>query len=347
MSRLNDLILFRAAGIPVYASAAVITLGILLCVCMTLSLYRSRHRSVAAVLSLAVFGFVFGVVLSRILHWYFNAETYASFAVAMTDYSVGSFCLPGMLLGIWAAAWLTKLFGLTATMGELLDAAAPGTALLIAMIRLSSLFNTTCRSRILIRTPWLQFLPFAVADTDAAGNVSYRFATFFIEFLLMLVVMFVVLRFFQDKSERRMRRGCPRTGNAARLFTLLYAAVAVIMDSTRYDKPLMHFRFLSDLNQYSAFISLAQIFAGATVLGILIKYSVASVRANRLRWYHPLCWLLFPLSGFVIGKLGEYNVQRYATYLKCYAFMTVGCIGLVASAWLLYRSCVSRREFRR
>ena len=342
---MTDLILAEVMGLPIYASAAVITLGILLAVLLTLVLYRSRHKSGAAVMSLAVFSFVLGVFLSRTLHWYFNAETYASFVDAITDYSVGSFCLPGALLGIWLGAWITKKLGLTATMGELLDAAAPGTALLIALIRLSALFNTTCRSRILIKTRWLQLLPFAVSTSDSAGNQSYRMATFFIEFMLMLVVAWMLLRFFREKSDRRMKRGCPETGNAARLFVLLYAAVEIVMDSTRYDSPLMHFRLLSDLNQYSAFISLAQIFAGVTVLAVLIRYSRGSIRANGFRWYHPVIWLGFLASLFGIGKLGEYNVQRYAAYLRCYGIMSASCLLMVVLVWAMYRSCVSEEEW--
>ena len=76
-----------------------------------------------------------------------------------------------------------------------------------------------------------------------------------------------------------MKRGCPRKGNVARLFALLYAAVEIVLDSTRNDRPLMHFRILSDLNQYSAFVSLAQVFAAVLALAILIRYSVSSVRA--------------------------------------------------------------------
>ncbi len=341
---MNNLILFEPGGYPIYASAAVITLGYFLCVLMTLVLYRKNNRSGAAVLCLAVLGFVFGVLFSRLLHWYFNAETYTSLLGALTDYSHGSFCLPGMLLGIWLAAWICRKLSLTATMGELLDAAAPGVALLIALIRLSALFNTTCRSRILVRTKWLQFLPFASGLSDSAGNVSYRMATFFIEFLLMLAVTVIVLRFFNDKGWRRMKRGCPRTGNTARLFVLLYAAVEIVMDSTRYDSPLMHFRVISVLNQYSAFISLAQVFAGFTVLGILIHFTRCSVRCNGFRWYHIPVWLGFFVCLFVIGKLGEYNVQRYAAYLRCYAFMSAGCIAMVALVWSLYLSCVSPRE---
>ena len=341
---MNNRILFELGGFPIYGSAAVITLGILLCVILTLALYRRNHRSVSAVLFLAVAGFVFGVLFSRLLHWYFNAETYTSLLGALTDYSHGSFCLPGMLLGIWLAGWLAQKLKLTETVGELLDAAAPGVALLIAFIRLSAIFNTTCRSRILVRTRWLQILPFASGLTDTAGNVSYRMATFFIAFLLMLAVTGIVLRFYIDKGWRRMKRGCPRTGNTARLFVLLYAAVEIVMDSTRYDSPLMHFRILSDLNQFSAFISLAQIFAGFTALGILIHFTRCSVRCNGFRWYHVPVWLGFFACAFVIGKLGEYNVQRYADYLRCYAWMCGGCVGMVALIWSLYRSCVSPRD---
>lgn len=343
---LNNLILLNLGGSPLYASAAVITVGYLAAVLLTLALYRERHRSAAAVLWLAVFGFVFGVLFARVLHWYFNAETYASLLGALTDYSVGSYCLPGMLLGIWLAAWLAKKARLTATVGELLDAAAPGVALLIAFIRLSALFNTTCRSRILVTAKWLQFLPFAVATKDAAGNTSYRMASFAIEFLLMLAVTGLTLRFFHEKGFRRMKKGAPRTGHTACYFTLLYAVVAVVLDSTRYDSPLMHFRVISVLNQYSAFISLAQVFAGFTVLGVLIRYCAASVRCNGWHWYQPASWLGFGLGLFAAIKLGEYNVQRYATYLKCYTIMTASLVGLAVMTMAIYRTCVSRRALR-
>ena len=141
-----------------------------------------------------------------------------------------------------------------------------------------------------------------------------------------------------------MRRGCPRTGNAARYFVLLYAAIEIVADSTRYDSPLMHFRLIPVLNQYSAFISLAQIFAGFTVLGILIKLSICSIRANRFHLYHLLSWIGFLFCLFGIGKLGEYNVQRYATYVRCYSIMAGCCLLLVLIVWGIYKSCVSRRE---
>ena len=45
-----------------------------------------------------------------------------------------------------------------------------------------------CRSKISVTAPLLQRLPFAVASTDSAGNVSYKFATFFVSFLLLALL---------------------------------------------------------------------------------------------------------------------------------------------------------------
>ena len=250
-----------------------------------------------------------------------------------------------MFLGIWLAAFLVKAMRLTRNVPALLDAAAPGVCLLVAFIRLSALFNTTCRGRITIKTKLFQRLPFAVASTDAAGNVTYRFASFFIAFLLMMIVTIVVWRFYLHEEERWMKRPCSEDGNTMRIALVLYGVVEIIMDSTRNDSPLMHFRFISQLNKFSAFISLAQIFAAVAILCVLIYYSRMSIKANGFKWYHPLLWIAFLASLFGVGKLGEYNVQRYATYLKCNAWMGGSLIVMAATAILAWRSCVENDEY--
>lgn len=326
-------------------SAVTISAGILLAVVLSCGLYARRKEGITAVLAMSVMGLVFGVVFSRFLHWYFTGEVYASFAAAFTDFNRGSFCLQGMFLGVWLAAFLTKKLRLTGSVSALLDAAAPGLCLLVAFIRLSALFNTTCRGRITVKTPLFQRLPFAVASVDAAGNVTWRFASFFIAFLAMLVVTIVVWRFYLTDEERWMKWPCPGDGNTVRFALVLYGAVEIIMDSTRNDSPLMHFRFISQLNKFSAFISLAQIFAAVGILCVLIHYSRMSIKANGFKWYHPLLWLGFLVSLFGVGKLGEYNVQRYATYAKCYAWMGASLILMAATAILAWYSCLDTGEY--
>ena len=210
---------------------------------------------------------------------------------------------------------------------------------LIAFIRLSALFNNTCKGKMIIKNESFQFLPIAYPVADAAGNISYRFATFFVQFLVMLVVALLVWNLYFKQQSTKMRKPCPKTGNVARLAMVFYGAVEIIADSTRYDSPLMHFKFISFLNQYSAFISLAQVFAAAMMLGILIYYSVKSIRGYGFSWLHPLCWVMFGAGIFGVGKLGEYNVQRYATYGRCYAIMAVSLVIVSLSIYMLYCSC--------
>lgn len=331
----------------IFWSSIIIVLGIIACMAMTLALYKPRNSSTSALWMFFPLAFIFSFVISRALHYYFNAESYKSFLSAMTDYSSGSYMLPGVFLGIWLAAAIVRKAGLVSSTGRLLDFATPGICFLVAVIRLSSLFNESCRSKIIISSAVFQRLPFAIGSADNAGNVTYRLATFFIEFLLMMLVTLWSLRFFKTERTAKMRRPCPRTGNLMRIALVLYGAVEIIMDSTRNDSPLLHFRLISVLNQWSAFISLAQVFAAISALCVLIFYSRMSIRAEGFSWKHPVLWTLFAASLFGIGYLGEYRVQRYGTqkYLECYAIMTLSCAVMFVSVFLLYRMCRSEKEY--
>ena len=323
-------------------SAVIITMGLLCGLLIAVALYRGREKNSAAAWLCFCFSFVFGTFFSRTLHWYFNEAAYTSFGQALTDFSVGSFCLPGMILGLMLGAWLVKLTRLVRSKEVLLDCFAPGMVLSIAFIRLSALFNESCRSRITIENEALQHLPFAIASADAAGNVSYRLATFFIAFLLLTLLSVIVLVMYLRSGRRSMKKPCREDGNVWRMTLLYWSALEVILDSTRYDSPLMHFRLISYLNQYSAFISLAQIFGGFCAIAALVYYSRVSIKANGFKFYHPLCWAVFALSFYMIGYLGEYKVQRESVYLRSYSFMAVGCVLMVLSVQLLYQSCVER-----
>ena len=331
-------------NIVIYWSSVIIALGMLACLTLTLALYRRKNGSSAGVWVLFPLAFVFSFLISRALHYYFNAESYDSFLSAMTDLSTGSYMLPGVLLGIWLAAELVSVMGLTPSAPVLLDSAAPGVCLLIALIRLSALFNESCRSKIIISAKLFQRLPFSVGSTDGAGNTTYRMATFFIEFIIMLGVTVKVLKLYTGSGKIRMKKPCPREGNVMRLALVMYGAVEMIADSTRNDSPLLHFRILSKLNQWSAFISLAQVFAAVSAICVLVFYSRMSIKAGGFSWKHPLLWLGFLASLFGIGYLGEYRVQRYGTqkYLECYAIMAVSCFLMYMCVYLTYKMCVRK-----
>ncbi|MCR5090233.1 MAG: prolipoprotein diacylglyceryl transferase [Oscillospiraceae bacterium] len=330
--------------ITVYWSSVIICLGIAAGLCMTLALYPMDHRHNTAVWVFFPLALSLSVPLSRLIHWYSHIESYPSLLSAVTDYSSGGYCVQGIILGVLLAALLVRLLRLTPSAGELLDAVSPGLALTLALIRLSSLFNTGCRGRIVISNPVFQRLPFAVSWTDAAGNVEFRLATFFLEFLALLIVTALLLVFWFRHREETLWEGCPNNGNVLCMFFLLVGIVEVIADSTRYDSALFHFFLIKRLNPYASFISIAQVFSAVLILLVFIRYMKTSVRVNGFSWYHVLAVVLFIASLVGTGYMGEYRVQRTARYVDCYLWQGSSLILLALTVFGIYRTCVAKMQ---
>ena len=338
---MNEIAVFTGS-LTIYWSAIIICLGIAAGLCLTLALYPMDHRHNTAVWVWFPITTVLSVLLSRLIHWYSHIEQYGSLLEAMTDYSTGGYCVQGIILGAVFAALLVKLIRLAPTAGELMDAAAPGLALCLALIRLSSLFNTNCRGRIVITNRLYQQLPYAISWTDAAGNVEYRLATFFLEFLALLVITVILCSFFFRHRSEALWDGWRNEGNVMWLFLVLLGLVEFIADSTRYDSALMHFFLIKRLNPYASFISITQIFTAVCFLVYFIRYMRISVKTNGWRWYHFLAILVF-LACFVgAGYFGEYKVQRTALYVRCYLWQGGSLLLLCLTVILIYRTCVAK-----
>ena len=325
-------------SMSIYWSAVIIALGVLACFALTCALYLSHGGKIDAMFLLLTAGIILSVIFSRFMHWYCHEEQYAGLKAALTDYSIGGYCLPGVLLGTLLAALLCGLLGFTGNVRRLLDCIAPGAALGIALIRLSALFNSSCRSKIVITNPAFQRLPLGSAITSGS-EVEYRFATFFVQFLLMLVLCVCLLHFFYKHRRRRMKADMPRDGHVALMFLSWYSAIEVIMDSTRYDSSFVH---------SNGFVSLVQIIGGVCILFVLVVYSVRSVKANGLRAYHWAMWVGWLLSFGCVG-VAEYLVQRHGNwYLSCYFLMAIGCFMMAFITVLARRTvCAKKRRRRR
>ena len=318
-----------SGSIVIYWSSIVIALGILACLCMSIALSASNREPRSGMILFVALTVILSVPLCRAVHWYAHIEQYAGFFSALTDYSNGSYVLSAALLAAFLAALIVKALGLCSSAAKLLDAFAPGAALAVAFIRLSSLFNNACRSKIIFQTPALQQLPLASGITTSTGAVEYRFATFFIHFLLLLIICYMLLVFFGKRRNIPKRHGRAQ-GDTARMFLLYYSASEVVMDSTRYDSSFLH---------SNGFVSIVQIAAGVCIIGLLVYYSIHSIKANGLRFYHWLGWLGFIA---VIGGVGatEYLVQRHGNwYMFCYPAMSLCCIGMAAVVYCLYKTC--------
>ncbi len=319
----------------IYWSAVVIALGIAAGFALSYSLYISHGGRSAAMWLLLPLALLFSVPLCRAIHWYCHPEQYTSFIRAITDYSTGSYCLPGALLGTFLAALVVRGLGLTGNMARLLDCVAPGGALIVVFIRLSALFNSSCRSKIAITTPLLQHLPIGSGITNSMGAVEYRFATFFVQAILMLCVTVLLLYFFFARRRLPMKEGCPRDGNVAWMFLIFHSAVELLMDSTRYDSSFMHF---------NAFVSIVQIASAVCILAALIHYSRLSHKVNGRCGYHVAMWI-----GYVLTLVGtgasEYLVQRFGNmYPICYTVMTITCTMMAVIVYLMYKTTCAERE---
>lgn len=322
----------------IYWNTIIITLGLASCFMLSLALYGANNGRGAAMWVMFPLAVLFSVLFSRFLHWYCHEEQYVSLTKCLSDYSNGSFCLPGVLFGTWLGAYLSRCMGFTDKTSRLLDCAAPGVTLLIAFVRLSQLFTDSCRGKIVITDPKLRRLPLAVGVRTGTGETEYVFATFFILFLVMLVLFVGLMRFYVRRNNWPMKNGCSTTGHTARMFLLFYSAAELFLDSTRNDSSFIHFRFLTFLNKFASFISLVQIVAAVSILCVLIYYSKRSVRVNGLRFRHWLLWVAYVGTLAAVG-VNEYLVQRYADrYMSCYGIMSVSCLLMAIDVYIMYRT---------
>lgn len=333
-------------NLTIYWTGIIVTLGLAATLSLTLALYPMEAGRNTAVWVFFPFAMLFSVLISRAIHWYCHMEMYTSFASAMTDYSGGSFVLVGVVFGVLLAALLVRGLQLTKHVGQLLDAVAPGLALLTVFVRLSAYFTDACRGKIVITDPRFQRLPFASAMTDAAGNVSYRLASWCIEAVLMLIVTVILVVFYCKHRRDPMKAGGSRSGNVFRRFLVLFSIVEFPIDSTRYDSAMFHFSgFLRMLNKYISFVSLTQLFCAIAILCVLIHYLKISVRAGGWRWYHIVLLVVYVATLVIVGYFGEYRVQRYAAYLKCYSIMAAGLLLMALVVHILYRTAKKKRIY--
>lgn len=304
---------FLWQDVSIYWTGVFTALGILAACLAACSLQLFKGRSLAPLAVLLPAAIVFSLVLGRLCHWYCHPLQYADFAQAMTDFSAGGLALPGAFAGVMLAAALVRLCGLTDDLGGILDVLAPAGALGIAVGRLGSLYDLSCRGSFLPGWTFLQRKPFSAPVTTAAGAVEWRFATFAWQsaaaFLLFLVCLVLLCR---------VKR--PQNGHVFALFLTFYGATQVVLDSTRYDSGYLPF---------NGFISLTQLCCAALLVTVCAVYSARSVRRNGLRPGHGILWGAFLALGGLGGYM-EYFVQRHGNqFTLAYSVMAV-CFLLMA-----------------
>ncbi|MBR3307158.1 MAG: prolipoprotein diacylglyceryl transferase [Lachnospiraceae bacterium] len=265
------------------------------------------------------FGLVFSFLFSRLIFWYSHIEQYPSLSAALMDQSADSFAMLGIIPGIALGALLVRLTQLSKSWPAMMDSLAPATAMGCGLLYLTCLFNNSCRGKFLVERPALQHLPFAAATAGANGTVEYRFATFFISFLVMMAIWRISESFYFARKKEKGATAC--------FALLVFCSCEFILDSTRYDAGYFPF---------NGFVSILQIFAGVAILALGIFYSVKALKLRGFKWYFILLWIGQLGSMSATGYL-EYLVQRHGDkFAVIYFWMSISCLLMIIFPYCLY-----------
>ena len=323
-----DKLAFISGESFLYWNSIVYTLAAATAIAFFLAFYIGKCGNAVAGFAAVPMSIFLGLVAARFFHWYCQADSYAGFLAAMTDYTSGGYALMGVFLGCFLSACLLRLIRLDRSLPEMLDCMAISGCAGIAVGRLSSLFNSSDRGQMLAN---FRSLPFAYPVTNAvSGAVEYRLATFMLQSLVALA-LFVGLAVFYIRGNKR---GNLRDGDTSLIFLLIYGASQVVLDSTRYDS--LFFRS-------NGFVSVVQVL-GALALGLtIVVFSRRMVKNLGFKFWQIPLWL-FMAAGIGCAGFMEYYVQRRGNEAAFAYSVMSSCLMVVIALTLLIRFLAAKKE---
>lgn len=325
-----DRIALYSGVTPIYWCSLALTLGTIVAICFFLAFYLGKSGNAAAGFAAVPVGILLSLVLARFFHWYCQADSYASFRAAMTDFSGGGFALMGAFLGCTLAACLTRILCLQRNLPEMLDALSLGDCAGIVVGRLSALFNATDRGQVLAN---FRSLPIASPVNNAvSGAVEYRLATFALQSIAAFV-LFVILTVFYLRGQKG---GKLRDGDTCLIFLMLYGCTQVVLDSTRYDS--LFFRS-------NGFVSVVQVLGALGLALAVVVFARRMVKARGFRAWNIFLWLLITLALAGAGYM-EYYVQRRGNE-ALFAYSVMSACLLAASALTLFMRALAVKMEKR
>lgn len=321
-------IAFIYGDIIIYWHSVILTCGILMAIFLFLALWLDRGGKMMSGAAAVVVSFLLSIVLSRLIHWYSMSSTYASFQVAMTDYTTGYYALMGVFIGCIVTACLLRVFKVHRKLLTMLDCMALAGAGGIAVGRLADLFTNADLG---MEVSFSTGLPFAYPVADMlTGEMTYRLATFMIQSMVSgLLFLVLLVAYFR----RRQGKCVLPEGDLALLFILVYCASQAVLDSTRYDS--LFFRG-------NGFVSIVQVLCTIGVVVSVVWFSVRMVQNQGWKYGYLLIWLL------IAGSLGgagymEYHVQRHGHQaVFAYTMMSL-CLAAAVLLTLIVHSLSLRK----
>lgn len=301
----TPVVLFTLFGFPIYAYGAALAtsigLGLLLCHrCFKRSFSNPPQADALAlwVIPAALLGARVVYCLARLDG--IIADLSGSFVYKLW---LGGYSIVGALLGGVLGAWFFARRKRLALM-KLLDAAAPGALLVIALCRGAECFTAQGLGD-LVENPALCFFPFGVADMYG----DFYIPVFFWEGLAALGIMLWALH--------RIRQG--RAQETASLALLLLCACQVFLESLREDDSL---RF--------GFVRFNQLASVVGILGVMLllahsRKTPRPVLAKRLIGFFLLVLLMIGIE-FALDKTPWNHVLLYGVMIAALC----GCVALTS-----------------
>lgn len=297
--------------------------GILLCLsglsgcCLFFSLQRRRTKYLYPAALVALVGLLLALPFSRLIHWYSNTSQYASFALALTDYSKGGFASVGVFAAFLLSALVFWLLGIVPKLAPLLDDLSCAGALSAAIGKLACGFSLVCRSKFSFENPALRRLPFMISSTLSTGAEEWRIATFALQAIAYFLICLLSLCLIKSKK---------RAGDSFALTLSLIGAIHVVLDSTRYDAVYL---------RSNGFVSITQICCVVALLATAVYFSLRGIKEGGRVRKLVFCWLLWVVCAGV-GGYCEYYVQRHAgLFLPTYALMELCFLACFALNWYM------------
>ena len=312
----------------IYWNSIVYTLAAATTICFFLAFYLGKRGNAVAGFAAVPLSMAIGLVAARFFHWYCRADSYESFASAMTDYTSGGYALMGIFLGCFLTAVILRLLFLHTNFPKMLVCMAVSGCAGIAVGRLASLFNSSDRGQVIEN---LKTLPFVYPVTNAvSGALEYRLATFMIQSMVALLLFAGLSAYYLGKDPKGRRKA----GDTALIFLLIYGASQVVLDSTRYDS--LFFRS-------NGFVGVVQVLGALGLALAIILFSRRMVKAWGLKFWQFLLWI--PIAaGIGCGGFMEYYVQRRGNEAAFAYSVMSGCLIGVIALTLLIRYLAARKE---
>ncbi len=250
-----------------YWYGITIALSILIGVVVSMVMRALQRERINDILYIAIPSIPIGLAGARAFYcWHNNTTSLTLRQLFITEtYLDGGYALYGGLgAGLIAALLICLLFKIN--LPKLLDSAAPGLALSIAIGRFASHFSTTDRGTA-VNAKWLQRAPFS--SWDPSGQEWLLNVYFFEAITAFLIFVFLSCTFL---ASYRFRKLYCRRGDIALAFMFMYGLTQCFFEAIRSDPLYWHSTIVSRLHFVLISQAISAVIAAISLSILILRF---------------------------------------------------------------------------